>query len=274
MDYKQRYGQAFLTAHIKKVVTRRSTAVARSVDESGAIKETHLNALKSVSIMAREIAHAINNSLAVSRGNLMLLRGEVAGAESQEMLGDVFRALDDLESLSDSLNAFVSPGVFGYEAVDVGMLLDGSAESLRDLAGREHALEIRIQPGMRKVSTSPRLLGIAIEAAVSNARQSLGAAGTIRISCSEAEGPVNSARRANARRMIKISISDSGPGFERQALRSAFDAGFSLRGRHHLGLGLWFVRQIALASGGSAQVKNRPGHRGANLVILLPCVRI
>ena len=73
--------------------------------------------------------------------------------------------------------------------------------------------------------------------------------------------------------VASISIDDSGPGVPDFATERIFERFYSLprpdSGRKSTGLGLSFVREIALLHGGEATVANRP-EGGARAILLLP----
>lgn len=86
-------------------------------------------------------------------------------------------------------------------------------------------------------------------------------------------GPVTialSSDQGNAR----LTVSDSGAGIEPQAQAQVFGRFVQAApGRSHggFGLGLWMVREIAQAHGGSVELASSPG-RGASFTVTLPLV--
>ena len=74
--------------------------------------------------------------------------------------------------------------------------------------------------------------------------------------------------------LLGISISDNGPGIRREELKHIFEKFY--RGKESkervikgLGLGLYYVKQITEAHGGTITAKSTPG-RGAEFIILIP----
>jgi signal transduction histidine kinase len=74
--------------------------------------------------------------------------------------------------------------------------------------------------------------------------------------------------------LLEINISDNGPGIRREELKHIFEKFY--RGKESrervikgLGLGLFYVKQITEAHGGTITVKSIPG-RGAEFIIQIP----
>jgi signal transduction histidine kinase len=67
---------------------------------------------------------------------------------------------------------------------------------------------------------------------------------------------------------IRISVADEGPGIPPGILDQVFEPHVSTRGS---GLGLHIVRTIVRQDGGEVYASNRPGGRGAEFTITIPC---
>ena len=75
-----------------------------------------------------------------------------------------------------------------------------------------------------------------------------------------------------------LRVQDQGPGIPEYALDKVFDRFYSLRrpdtGKKSSGLGLVFVREVAVLHGGEARLTNRPeGGAEATLIIPVACMR-
>jgi signal transduction histidine kinase len=102
----------------------------------------------------------------------------------------------------------------------------------------------------------------ALDNLLANALRQLSNGGTIRVTSALSGGS------------LRVVVEDSGPGFPREVLASAFEP--FARGhddgdtdREGAGLGLPIVRAIAVAHGGSATAQNRP-EGGARMTIEIP----
>lgn len=67
-----------------------------------------------------------------------------------------------------------------------------------------------------------------------------------------------------------VTVSDTGPGIPNNLLNHVFDQGFTTRSEEGgQGLGLFIVRQIALAHGGTAEAAS-PATGGSSFTLRLP----
>jgi signal transduction histidine kinase len=237
-----------------------------------AASELHRASLENVSRLARLVAHSINNVLAVSRGNLVLMRAGELDDDSRDMVDDVLHSLGMAEALSSSLAWIANHEPFALEVVDIAAFMDEHLQSLRDLVGREGGVELRLDRGLSPVLTDRRYLELAVNAIVRNAVDSMGAGATVRIRCAPVRKQLGGEAGGEQHRFVQISVSDDGPGFEGKARTNAFEAGFSTRGRGRAGIGLWLVRELARASGGDARLSAASKRGGATVVMWLPCV--
>ena len=90
-----------------------------------------------------------------------------------------------------------------------------------------------------------------------NARDACGSAGLITVSA-----------HCVGRTWIEISVTDTGPGFSPEALKSALDPFFTTKGGEGSGLGLPMVYDMVKLAGGDLQIGNTP--TGAQVTLRLP----
>lgn len=92
---------------------------------------------------------------------------------------------------------------------------------------------------------------------VLNARDACGSSGQITVSA-----------HCVGRTWVELSVSDTGPGFSREALKSALDPFFTTKGGEGSGLGLPMVYDMVKLAGGDLQIANTP--TGAQVTLRLP----
>ncbi len=258
------------TPDIDSTVGRARRSRSPAVPAPLALHKAHL---ENVSRLVRNTAHSVNNVLAVSRGNALLLRASAADDDSRAMLDDVLLSLDVAEALSASLVAAANHEPFCFEPVDMSEFLEQLVPSLRDTTGLGEAIQLQVPKVRARVLTDRHYLDLALHAMVRNSVEAAGQDCTLDIKCSVAR-PLPSRQDGSGRQdFVDIVFRDNGAGFSAQARVRAFQAGFSTRGRGHAGLGLWLVRQVALVSGGDARVINRPAGKGATVAMRLPMMK-
>ncbi|QYU69781.1 ATP-binding protein [Leptolyngbya sp. 15MV] len=87
------------------------------------------------------------------------------------------------------------------------------------------------------------------------------------------EGSTVTVRVRRKKEMARISVEDEGPGLSAQQQAAVFDK-FERLGRGGdggSGLGLYISRRLALAMGGTLQVRSKPGE-GARFTLALPAL--
>ena len=235
--------------------------------ESQSLQMAYRSGLEGVAMLNRVIAHALNNVLGISRGNLTLLRGLAHDLDSIEMTDDVLSSLNDLEDLSSSLASLESGASFTPVDVEMAKFLPQLAHSLRDSLSPGCKLTLAVDKAVLPVHTDPRFLQLTIQAVVSNAAQAIKGKGVVRIDCTNRVD-------ASGRNFVRICIRDTGQGFGLRERGRAFELGFSTKkGHSHVGIGLWFARQFALATGGDASLGKDADKQGAAINIDLPSIQ-
>ncbi|HVZ94694.1 MAG TPA: HAMP domain-containing sensor histidine kinase, partial [Phycisphaerales bacterium] len=127
------------------------------------------------------------------------------------------------------------------------------------------SLECRIAPGL-SVRVARHLLAQAIFNLVQNAGEAIAgrSTGIVRITAERVPGA------GSARGLVRIRVSDDGPGMTPAVLARCFEPYFSTKGRAiSTGMGLGLVKGIVEAAGGSVTVESVLGS-GTTFTILLP----
>ena len=106
------------------------------------------------------------------------------------------------------------------------------------------------------------LVGGALENLVRNAVEAMPDGGTLRI--------VTRAERAGEQTDLVLSVEDTGVGMDARRAERAFDDFFTTKPTG-TGLGLAFVRRVALAHGGTASLTSDVG-KGTRVELRLPAV--
>lgn len=204
-------------------------------------------------------------------GIQMLCEGLAEEEEDGRRRGSLERVVDTCERLSlflvnvlTAARAEEAPLEPRRETVLADGLLDEVAEQLQPIARRKG---VRLETGGAGPRAGPfqadaTLLQRAMMNLVANAIEATPAGGTVRLAASS-DGEA-----------VTLAVEDEGCGFREFSPDSAFSRG-RLRVKHDSikagssGLGLYIVRRIAEAHGGTAVAENRDG-RGARVWIRIP----
>lgn len=211
------------------------------------------------------LTHELKSPLAAIRGAAELLHENMPAEQRARFLAHLRAESDRIQQIVDRmlrLSALEARrGLESVETVALGAVLREVAEALRPV-WTARRLEVRVGPEEEASVRGERFL---LVQAVTNLLQN-----AIEFS---PEGGVVQMRLEPAGSSAQVIIEDHGPGVPDYAAGQIFERFYSLprpdTGRKSTGLGLSFVREIALLHGGEARVENRP-EGGARAVLRLP----
>lgn len=210
------------------------------------------------------LTHELKSPLSALRGAAELLDEHMAPERRAGFLRNIREETARIQDLVDRLLELSAlearKELREVEAVDLGELADDvirSAEPL--LAAKGLSVRKELEPGVG-VRGERFLLRQALVNLVHNAVDFSPRGGCIAL------------RIARGAERVTVSVVDQGPGVPDYALARVFERFYSLRrpdtGRKGTGLGLTFVREVALLHGGEAHLENAPGG-GASATISL-----
>jgi signal transduction histidine kinase len=209
------------------------------------------------------VAHEIRAPLTVIAGYLEILQRPLEKASRERALTESLRAVGRIEALVDDLARVTSAGEwFGPESVapvSMSALANEVAASFGHVS--THLIEVATD-GSGMVSGNESRLRQALTNLVANAIVHAPAGGLIVIAVSVRED------------VVVISVEDEGPGIPAEARERVFDRFERLStdsaGQPGTGLGLYIVREILRAHGGSVRAEEGARGRGTRMVVELP----
>ncbi len=210
--------------------------------------------------LAAQLAHEIRNPLAAVSGAIQVLRDELELKEDQKNLMNII--LKESERVSQIIEQFLDlaspPGKKTFVTFDVGTVVEETLTMLQ--AGGELNGGIKVVGNFRddkfKYYGNPNQFKQVFWNLIRNALKAMPEGGTLNIELAEHRGE------------LRISISDTGRGFnddERQHLFEPFFSGFE-NGR---GLGMTVVRRILDDYGGRILVRSSP-RKGTTVTVVFP----
>ncbi len=234
------------------------TSIAQDFDDR--LQQAKLAAMKELAYGA---SHEINNPLAniVARAQT-LLRDETEPDRRRMLSAMHQQALRAHEMISD-LMLFARPPALVYETFDLGELLGQLADELAE-ACEEQSIDFTFSVGGRalEISADRGQLAVAIKAVLVNAMEAVGRNGEVRLIASQEL----CSEHGN---VVRIEVSDNGPGLSDKAKVHLFDPFFSGReaGRG-LGFGLSKCWQIVTSHGGTVTADSNV--EGVTMSLQLP----
>ncbi|MEB2346012.1 MAG: ATP-binding protein [Deltaproteobacteria bacterium] len=207
--------------------------------------------------LAGGVAHDFNGQLAVILAHARALL-EDAGPEPPPALLEVERAAEHCAELTSGLLDFARPTRPEPRAVDLEKALREVESALRATLVPEVRVELAIAPGPWPVRADPVQLRRVLMNLAGNARDAVGARGTIVLAARNLEAAPGAPPR------VVIEVRDSGPGMDARTLEQIFDPFFTTKpaGRG-TGLGLAIVYALAEAHGATVEVESAPGQGAA-----------
>ena len=196
---------------------------------------------------AAQMAHDLKNPLAALSGAAQLLEGAPRAEDVAEFAGLMREQIDRIRAIVDKYDR-----VGRVEPVRSEVDLDALVRRVLGLQAvtLEKAnvqLELALAGGLPSASLDPDLVAGALENLVQNAVEAMPAGGRLRVTT--ALDP-----RGDA---LVLAVEDEGAGVDPRWAERAFDDFVTTKATGS-GLGLAFVRRVALAHGGDAALRRRP----------------
>jgi two-component system sensor histidine kinase CreC len=240
---------------------REIAALGRAFEEM----RVALEGKKYVERYTQSLTHELKAPLSVIRGAAELLQEDMPAEDRARFLAHLRAESERIQQIVDrmlQLSALEARrGLDAAEPVGLGGVVREAAGALRPL-WTARRLDVRVTAPDGPCARGERFLLVqAVANLLQNALEFTPEGGVIEVRLEVAAG------------VASISIDDSGPGVPDFATERIFERFYSLprpdSGRKSTGLGLSFVREIALLHGGEASVGNRAGG-GARATLRLP----
>ena len=217
------------------------------------------NKMEAVGQLTGGIAHDFNNLLQAISGNLELI--QMVPDKKDKVLRWATNAAQATERgtrLTGQLLTFSRRQRLEATAIDVGNLLRGMSELLRNSVGPTVDLQLNVGPDLGVVRSDPTQLELAILNLAINGRDAMPSGGRLLV---EAE--------AESDRVV-IRIVDHGVGMTREIVERALEPFLTTKGPGHgTGLGLSMAYGVARAAGGDLRIDSTPGE-GTTVTMYLP----
>jgi signal transduction histidine kinase len=213
--------------------------------------------------LAAAMAHDVGTPMTAVSAHLQLLGEAVADPTIKERLAliqaQVDRTVQNARRFMDAARPEPTRVPVDVNALLEDLLLLISPEVQR----RGTTLVRQLGGGLGRVTGDPGQLQELALNLISNALEAMGQGGTLTIGTEAVAGE-------RGRAMIRLSVSDTGPGMEPDVLAHAFEPFFTTRsGAGGTGLGLAICRRIAREHGGRIRLESAPA-AGVRAIVELP----
>ena len=254
------------------------TAIFQDITEKKRVEALRRRAerLEAIAGLSASLAHEIKNPLASIRSAVeQIASGRIDPDDDQLLKGLVMRESDRLSRLLTEFIDFARVKVTAPRPVDLVPVVRDVVQLVRthpDAQGR--ALEVDVPTGSEplRIRGAEDLLHRAMFNLVLNAVQWAGPGGEVRVAMDEVRSDLLSPA-LGALSLIRITVTDTGPGVPEAIVDSIFDPFFTRRPGGS-GLGLALVQRAVEAHSGAIFVDNGPAHSGigATFTLYLPAL--
>lgn len=205
-----------------------------------------------------QMAHDLKNPLAAARGAAELLEGEVKSLGRDDLSHFATLLVQQLDRLTSIIDRYqrLSRMELERHPVDVNELVSRVLSLQAFAQAGTVTLTSQLEPGLPKVSLDPELIASVVENLVKNAFEAMPQGGTVTVATARADD------------RLLVSVTDTGPGMDPRTREQAFQLFFTTKASGS-GLGLAFVKQIALAHGGDVRLDSHEG-KGTRVELRLP----
>ncbi|EYD71516.1 sensory box histidine kinase/response regulator [Rubellimicrobium mesophilum DSM 19309] len=221
--------------------------------------------------LAGGIAHDFNNLLMAITGSLELLQKRVPDdPRITRLLDNALQGAHRGAALTTRMLAFSRRQPLEPQEVDLPALVRGLGDLLRLSMGGNIAIESRAPFSVLPVMVDPNQLELALLNVAANARDAMPQGGTLTISISSEEVPLDEPAGLKAGSYVRLSVSDTGEGMDETTLARAVDPFFTTKGPGEgTGLGLSTVHGLLEDSGGRLVLASSKGE-GTTVEMWLP----
>ena len=244
-----------------EVLPQLTARLARVDDLENRFQETlETEKLEALAEFAAGAGHEINNPLAIIGGRAQLLLQDETDPERRRELALMNAQVRRAHEMIADLRLFSRPPKPEPETVDLVELVDTLIDDMHgQAADRATTITRTGDAGPLEIEVDPAQLNVTLSAMCRNSLEAIGHKGHVEIHLDGSDEEV-----------IRIRVSDDGPGIEPDQRRHLFDPFYSARqaGRG-LGFGLSKAWRIVTNHGGRIEVEDNSGG-GAAFTVALP----
>ncbi len=230
--------------------------------------------LESVGRLAGGVAHDFNNMLGIIIGHAEMILADMDPRDPLfDKLHEIRKAAEHSAGLTRQLLAFARRQTIVPKILDVNEVVEGILKMLRRLIGEDITLIWRPGAGLVQVKMDPSQVDQILANLCVNARDAIAGVGKITIQTEIAavdEGYRVHNPDAAPGDYVKLTITDSGSGMDKETQSRIFEPFFTTKGVGlGTGLGLSTVYGIVKQNKGFINVYSEPG-KGTSFAIYLP----
>ena len=279
-DYilKQRLGRLVPSVQraLREVEERAERQRAEEALEQSEKQFRQAQKMEAVGRLAGGIAHDFNNLLTVIMGYSQVLSTELGPEHPlRSKIEETQKAGERAAGLIRQLLAFSRKQSMDPKVLSLNIVVTNLESMLRRLIGEDIRLVTKLDPGNGRVRADQAQLEQVLMNLVVNARDAMPKGGILTLETAQVEltrSPVHYLRPLAPGPYMKLSVSDTGCGMDRQTQSHIFEPFFTTKEEGKgSGLGLSTVFGIVTQCGGGIDVASRVGH-GTKFDVYFPSI--
>jgi PAS domain S-box-containing protein len=232
--------------------------------------------MEAVGRLAGGIAHDFNNLLSIINGyGETLLSNPRLEEVTRRRIQEILKAGQRAAALTRQLLAFSRKQVLQPRVLALNLVLEGTDKMLRRLIGDDIEIRTVLDPDLGPIKADPSQMEQVIVNFCINARDAMPEGGRITIETANVElDEIQAAQHFPMKpgRYVRMAVSDTGTGMDRETLSHVFEPFFTTKGPEKgTGLGLATVYGIVQQSGGHVWAHSEPA-QGSTFSVYLPRV--
>ncbi|QCI13131.1 response regulator [Pseudomonas putida] len=245
--------------------------VAALAEREAAMRQLHeAHKLEMIGQLTGGIAHDLNNMLTPIIASFELMRRHPNSDRAPRLIDGGLQAAERARNLVGRLLSFARRQTLKPQAVSLAALVEDMRELMARSLGPTIAVQVQIDPTLPAVVIDPHQLELALLNLVVNARDAMADGGALRIAAGVGSNGQAMPVGVGAARLAWLQVSDNGCGMDEEQLRRCIEPFYSTKGvGKGTGLGLPMVQGLAVQSGGSFDIRSRPG-QGTEATLWLP----
>lgn len=258
-------------AFLEAIANIASNALQRSVAEEKLLLSQRLESLGQ---LTGGVAHDFNNLLTVISGNLQILEeAELPDPFARRAIASAHRASKRGAELTSKLLAFARRQTLRPSAVPIEELLASFRDLLARTLGPNIEIQVEAESSLPAALADSGQLETALLNLAVNSRDAMASGGTLYIEATAVDLTADDVQSVDdwpAGRYVRISVTDTGAGMNRETLSRAFEPFFTTKGiGKGSGLGLSMVYGFAKQSRGHVTAYSEVG-TGTTINLFLP----
>ncbi|MFO0754520.1 MAG: ATP-binding protein [Thermodesulfovibrionales bacterium] len=250
-------------------------AIQRDISQEKKLYEQLLRAQKmeAIGTLAGGIAHDFNNLLTAILGYSEILLGRIPEEDSlHRPLSIIYNAAEKGAELGRRILTMTRKEKMETKPVDINGMVESSLELLVRSIPKNIEIVRNLEAGIPLIQADPAQLQQVVMNLAVNARDAMSEGGTLSLETAlvgEENGAANDLPSCG-RGFVRLSLSDTGTGMDKEIQRKIFDPFFTTKepGKG-TGLGLYIVHSIISNHGGYINVYSEPA-RGTRFSLYLP----